>query len=113
MRQDGCIVGTWRQRLSWERNRAPLWTGGASGELSTQRKAPLMSGHRVLIYEMILGEPPFDYPSNKKEITEKDRKKLMNRITACKINKPSQSPFSLNHSQGFPDQDSAATKRGA
>eukprot|EP00210_Caulerpa_lentillifera_P008257 g7880.t1 len=41
----------------------------------------------VLIYEMIHGEPPFDYPNRKKEINEKDRKKLMNRIISAQLHK--------------------------
>ncbi|GMH42467.1 hypothetical protein BSKO_10386 [Bryopsis sp. KO-2023] len=42
----------------------------------------------ILIYEMLAGQPPFDYKLRKKDITQKDRKTLMRRITTGKILKP-------------------------
>lgn len=44
--------------------------------------------HRILTYEMLAGQPPFDYKLRKKNLTSRDRKSLMNRITTGRISKP-------------------------
>lgn len=58
-----------------------------SQEFQTSKSYVYCIGHRILIYEMLAGYPPFDFKANK-TLNKKDRNALMKQILSAKISKP-------------------------